>query len=159
MIIIKATHENFKELEKIKIEFYLWECKHVDELDPKYIHEGLGIKLSKNLQSENYRFFIAIDDNNAVVGFSAARIEQNPSFMKQKSKGHLLNLYIKPEHRKLGIAKKLIDKTLDWFNNNNISDLEITVSSHNKNAHKYYEKLGFDDFCVELKKIKIPTHH
>ena len=150
MKIRKVTINDFKKLKELKSEFYLWECKGDKRLNPEYVKRGLGARLAKNLRQKNTVFFVA-EEKEKLIGYSGGEIQKNPAFAKFKKRGHLFNLYVKPEYRSKGIGKKLIRATLSWFRKKKVSDLTIMVYSHNKSAYKIYKNLGFKDYILELK--------
>jgi len=149
MKIRKATIKDFEKLKEIKAEFYLWECKRDNRLNTKWINQGLGSRLARNLKQKNTAFFIAEDKGN-IIGYAGAEIKKNPSSIKHKKRGHMFNLYIKPKYRNKGVGKKLVNIILNWFKKNKISDLMIMTHSYNKRAYKIYNKFGFRDYIIEL---------
>jgi len=56
----------------------------------------------------------------------------------------LYGISVKKEYRKCGYAKKLIKKSIDIFEKNNIKRIGLTVSEENKGAIKLYKKMGFE---------------
>lgn len=151
MIIRKATSKDFEKLKEIKKEFYLWECKQDKKLCPKFADRNLGIRLGKNLRQNNVIFFIAIE-NGEILGYSGAEIEKNMPCYKEKLKGHLFNLYVRPEYRKKGIAKSLIKKVLLWFKKNKIKEIELYTGANNHKAQNLYKKSGFEEHYIRMLK-------
>ena len=152
MRIRKATIKDFDKLKELKSEFYLWEYKGDNRIDPNYVKRGLGLRLAKNLRQKDTVFFI-VEDKKDIVGYAGAEIQKNPAYVKFKKKGHLFNLYVRPKYRRKGIGKKLTKEVLKWFRKNNVKDLMIRVYKHNKIAHELYKKFGFQDYFIELMKI------
>ncbi len=163
MIIRKALPKDFKELKQLKSEFFLWECSMDKRMHPEYIKRNLGIRLAKNLRQTNTIFFIAIDNKkknenknvknmNQIIGYVGAEIQNNPSFVKSEKRGHLFNLYVRPNHQKKGIGTKLVKEVLEWFKENNVDDLMIMAYSENKIARRIYNKIGFKDYIIEMNK-------
>lgn len=151
MEIKKAMIKDFGELKEIKTEFYLWQCNKDKRLNPNYLKKTLGQRLARNLRQKNTAFFIA-SDKGKIIGYAGAEIKKNSSFMKNRTRGHAFNLYVRPKYRNKGVGKKLINEVLKWFNKNKIYDLKITVYSYNKKAQKIYRNLGFKDYILELVK-------
>ncbi|MBT3298015.1 GNAT family N-acetyltransferase [archaeon] len=151
MIIRKAIPKDFEKLKDIKKEFYLWECKKDPKLRVEFANKNLGIRLGKNLRQNNVSFFIAIEKGE-IIAYSGGEIEINPPTHKEKFKGHLFNLYVKPDYRKKGIGKKLILKILHWFKKNKIKEIELYTKADNIKAQSLYKKNGFNDYYLKLEK-------
>ena len=151
MKIQQATIKDFQELKKIKIKFYLWQCKRDKRLNPDYAKKVLGQRLAKNLKQKNTAFFTA-KDKEKIIGYVGAEIKKNPSFMKNKLMGHAFNLYIIPKYRNKGIGKKLIRRILKWFDEKKVNDFRIMVYSYNKKAQQIYKRFGFKEYILELAK-------
>ncbi len=60
----------------------------------------------------------------------------------------VLKIAIVPEFRRLGLAKKLIDKALLIKEKENIKTFYLEVESKNTNAIKFYEKMGFKTLSI-----------
>jgi ribosomal protein S18 acetylase RimI-like enzyme len=151
MKIRKATPKDFQKLKEIKTEFFLWECKMDDRVNPDYAKRNLGVRLGINLRQKNVVFFIA-EDNGKIVAYAGAQIEKNYPPNVEKFRGHLFNLYVRKEYQSKGIGTKLIKKVLAWFKEKKITDLKIMVYSKNEGAHKLYERMGYKDYIVMLRK-------
>jgi ribosomal protein S18 acetylase RimI-like enzyme len=152
ILIRKATPKDFAQLNQIKQEFFLWECKLDKRCNPAYAKKGLGSRLAQNLKQTNTVFFIALNKGE-IIGYVGAEIKKNPVYIKFKERGHLFNIYVRPAYQGRGIGKKLINETMKWFKKKGLHDLMILVHDHNKKAHRIYNKNGFDDYIIELKKI------
>ncbi|NHI90798.1 MAG: GNAT family N-acetyltransferase [Candidatus Thorarchaeota archaeon] len=57
--------------------------------------------------------------------------------------GEISGVYVKPEHRKEGVGRALMKKTLDQFTLNNCHKARLEVFAENKGAVEYYNRLGF----------------
>ena len=55
----------------------------------------------------------------------------------------LYDLYVLEKYRKLGIGRKLMNKSKDFALNNNFSRIELSTSMDNYNAQKLYESLDY----------------
>ena len=63
-------------------------------------------------------------------------------------------VYIKPEYRKRGIARQIIQYFTEWSKRNKVSYIELKVCNNNKKALELYEKEGFlTDKKILKKKI------
>lgn len=73
---------------------------------------------------------------NEIVGYM-------DSFVGNWGVGHILGIYVKPEHRRIGIGKKLMDKTLDEFLKSNCHKARVEVFTNNQGAIRFYTSLNF----------------
>lgn len=60
-------------------------------------------------------------------------------------------LFVDGNHRKKGIARKLLDSHIQWFNQNNCDDISVSVLHNNESAIKLYEKSGFRKDIVKMR--------
>ncbi|RCH55552.1 N-acetyltransferase [Mucilaginibacter hurinus] len=69
---------------------------------------------------------------------------------KLRHKGTLFRMYVSPEHRGKGIAKKLITEVLSRARAlGDIEQVNLTVIATNPNAIKLYEQFGFTIYSRE----------
>ena len=66
--------------------------------------------------------------------------------------GWVGELYIKPEYRKQGIARELIETISTYFKANGCVNIRLLVMADNTLARDAYEKMGFDERDLELAK-------
>ena len=57
--------------------------------------------------------------------------------------GHILNLAVHPEYRRLGIASALIKEMIDIMRDRDCRSIFLEVRVSNEQAMKMYEKFGF----------------
>ena len=89
----------------------------------------------KNAKSGKYRIELLINiETNNIIGFCIAYIK--------KSEGKLEVIFVDEEYRKNGLGVKLMSSAMEWFGENNINDIELTVVYGNE-AVSFYQKLGF----------------
>jgi ribosomal protein S18 acetylase RimI-like enzyme len=155
MEIRKATLRDFEALKEIKSEFFLWECTQNKRFDPCYLKKGLCIRLAKNLRQSNTVFFIA-DDKLQVIGFAGAEIKKNETCVRPVNQGHLFSLYIRPNYRRKGIAKKLLDEIFKWFKERKIDDLVLETWVQNTAAQSLYKKYGYKPDAISMVRTTSP---
>jgi ribosomal protein S18 acetylase RimI-like enzyme len=73
---------------------------------------------------------------------------------KVKKSGLIADIFIEDNCRRKGAGNKLIEVCFDWFKQNNISFIEISVEVSNDKAMNFWNKNGFKDVSIEkIKKI------
>jgi ribosomal protein S18 acetylase RimI-like enzyme len=79
--------------------------------------------------------------------------------------GELMQMWIAPEYRGRGIAKRMMDAAFQWAGNNQFRAIVVKVARNNARALKLYREYGFvpakralsnhpDDHVVLIKPIK-----
>jgi ribosomal protein S18 acetylase RimI-like enzyme len=107
--------------------------------------------LKKDLKYINRGLFIAIEDGK-IVGMILGQYFDPLPISKYKRKGYLSNLFIRKEFRKKGIAKKLIEKSLDWLKRNKTEHVTLEIHVDNKKVIDLYHRMGFKDYTLKLSK-------
>ena len=60
-------------------------------------------------------------------------------------------MFVLPEHRGKGIAKKIIEKLKIWATSKNLTEMRLTVYDDNHQAIKAYEKAGMKKHIIEMR--------
>ncbi len=60
-----------------------------------------------------------------------------------KRYSHIFLIYVKPEHRRQGIATALLEKAQNWSKNRGDHQIGLQVFGHNQPALTLYQGLGF----------------
>lgn len=122
--------EGIRDFEKIeKLSFNDW----IDNLEKN--------KYEKNLP-ESYSphtLYLAINDNNKIVGAIGIRWKQVPVLMVF---GGLIGYSVRPSQRGKGYASEMLKLALDKFKNTNIENILITCKDFNIASKKVIEKNG-----------------
>lgn len=118
----------------------------IENLSSMAIHEGHGnvSRLVKNFKARQNTFdkpgealFIVLDTDGHSVGVAGLNVDPyTPSI----SAGRIRRLYIKPDHRRSGIASALVRK-IEAFAVPHFSVLQLFTSS--TDASMFYESLGY----------------
>ncbi|PJZ51927.1 GNAT family N-acetyltransferase [Leptospira adleri] len=88
------------------------------------------------------RIYVAVDDDEKrFYGFT----QLYPSFtsLSMKRIWILNDLFVRPEFRKQGVAKALIERTTTLARSMDAKYVSLSTAIDNKNAQKLYESLGF----------------
>ncbi|MFC3502027.1 GNAT family N-acetyltransferase [Micromonospora krabiensis] len=92
--------------------------------------------------------FVAVADNGMWVGTSVALIEKagEQDFEGktiERSGGHVVGVFLQPEHRGKGVIGSLLDASLDWLRQRKLTGVRLYVHADNIRARRAYEKAGF----------------
>ena len=75
----------------------------------------------------------------------------SPSFITGKT-GTVLNVYTKPEYRKKGYAKKLMNMMLEDAKAENVSKIELKAT---EDGYSLYRSVGFEDVVAKYHNMRI----
>lgn len=105
--------------------------------------------------SKESDYILAIDDEK-VIGY--ALIEERVSPFKEYDSfvedhyAFIYELVILPEYRNKGYGKKIIEEAEKWAKARNLTSIELNALSNNYSARAFYERSGFEEFQVKLRK-------
>jgi len=82
--------------------------------------------------------FFALNDEH-VVGLAALyRLDS------RKNTAELMQVWVRPEHRRKGVVIALMDFMFEWALKNEISAIVAGIMSDNAGAMRFYQKQGFE---------------
>ena len=93
----------------------------------------------------SYNFLLGYYIDNNIVGYT---------FIKgiDKETALLDGLYVEERYRNRGIATELITTAFEICKNNKIKFLDVNVMYENKEAQSLYNKFGFENLRIGLRK-------
>ena len=91
--------------------------------------------LAEELDNALSAFLVALDDSGKVAGYAGLQVVLD--------EGTILNVAVRPEYRRQGIAGKLLDVFLNFAQANRLSFLTLEVRASNYDAIALYGSRGF----------------
>jgi ribosomal-protein-alanine N-acetyltransferase len=91
--------------------------------------------------------FIVAEGNGDIAGYIMCRIEvglSNYGLGGVVKKGHVVSIAVKPENRKKGIGKTLMEKAMEAMRAYKAKQCYLEVRVTNDSAVGLYKKIGFD---------------
>jgi len=73
--------------------------------------------------------------------------------VKEAHKGLLWGMYVRPDARKAGVGRRLVEAVID-FARQRVELLQLSVVSDNEPARRLYARLGFVEYGVEKNSLK-----
>ena len=113
----------------------------------------------KNERAEPLSWFAARLDSSAVFGaFAGADLVGVAGFFvkqgdKQAHKGMLWGMYVRPDARRAGIGRRLVEAVADLARRH-VELLQLTVVRGNEPARRLYAKLGFVKYGIEKQRVR-----
>jgi ribosomal protein S18 acetylase RimI-like enzyme len=109
-------------------------------------------RLSKNDPSSN--FVVGMFEDGALAGTAGF---YRDSHTKERHKGHIWGVYVRPQSRGKGVARALLQEIIRRATEIDGLEQILLVASAHLPARKLYESLGFAAYGVEPRSLKIPT--
>jgi len=95
--------------------------------------------LLKKLEHGKMRIDLALNPiTKEPVGYCINTIVYEPA-----PEGEIDSLLVQPDFRGNGIAEKLLNFAIEWFDSNNIVTRKIVVAAGNEEVFAFYKKFGF----------------
>lgn len=112
-------------------------------------------RMLRKVAENNGMIYVAELDSEPVGVIVGTILEQSKEDLLEHvpSKfGEVLELAVEARHRGKGIGTLLMNKLEEYFRENNCNILGVGVLAPNKNAHRLYRKLGYEDRSFYLTK-------
>ena len=119
-------------------------CRHTEAPMPRET-------MAHRVVGEGFRTFVVEPDGD-ILGYLVAGIQRValPRNGAEKE-GAICDVYVRPEHRRRGIASELYRAASEWFAAEGCDCEKLTVHAGNP-ASLLYEKWGFTDFSINMRK-------
>ena len=133
---LKIIRANKNHIEGVSVLFDLYRqfYKYQKDLNnsKNYLH--------KRIVNNESIIFIGTE-NEKIIAF--VQLYETFDSLNLSKKLVLYDLYVLERYRKLGIGRKLMDKSKDFSLNNNFPRIELSTSINNYSAQKLYESLDY----------------
>ncbi len=96
--------------------------------------------------------WVAAPAAGPVQGFCVAEIERAAGPLRERQRGVITELAVRPASRRQGIATDLVDAALAWLREAGIGRVEVRVLSRNEGAQAFWRARGFGDFVDVLER-------
>lgn len=116
------------------------------DIFPKRTSEELKEDLIKRINNQEETIFV-IEDNNKILGYTSIEIKN------KVSKTIWINeIMVDTNHQNKGYGTLLINEIYKFAEENNAKRIELNCWSFNKEALKFYNKLGFKEQRIIFEK-------
>lgn len=100
------------------------------------------------IADEQTRILVAKDGRTArAVGMGTGRIWVHAGCVPSRS-GELIDIWVEPDHRRNGLATRIITRLLQFFHINRIEFLAVNYVEGNETAAALWKKLGFSPVLI-----------
>ena len=115
--------------------------------DTEIDRAGFDIAFRKNISAENITYFIAEFDGKP-VGMISCHIQSLLHHAALVSE--IQEMYVMPQFRSKSIGRELMNRVVEHAKNEGAIQIEVTSRATRENAHRFYQKEGFDKSHVKL---------
>jgi ribosomal protein S18 acetylase RimI-like enzyme len=105
-------------------------------------------RLLKSRDSE----VVVAELDGEIVGSGYVRIDAAEPFLRHRHHGYLGFMYVRPEYRGRGINGLVVEALERWAKGRGLTELRLEVFLHNRAAVRAYERAGFTEHLLEMRK-------
>lgn len=106
--------------------------------------------LAAYVKDPNVEVLVAVLEEE-IIASGYAKIKASRSIEVPEKHAYLGFMYVKPEHRRKGVNRILMQALLDWAKSKNLKEVRLDVYSENESAVRAYEKTGFRALLTEMR--------
>lgn len=130
-----------------------WETDYPAILSRETVEEGIEEwyapdRLYEEFADVRTRVFVAVEEDadgrEVVVGFSHAIVGSDETGLGDDGDGHLLRLYVHPDHRERGVGRQLLERTRDALFERGVERIKAMVLAENDLGNAFYRGFGFE---------------
>ena len=158
IIYDKANLNDIPELTRFRIDYLLEDIGGVKEEEREIIEERLPVYYMEHLDKD-FHVFVArcsnydSTENGRIIGCCFLLVTEkpaNPNFISGKT-GTVLNVYVKSEYRRKGIARRMLEDLLEYAKKLSLDYVELKST---EDGHDLYKGLGFEDEVSKYYRMK-----
>lgn len=162
MIAIRVLNKNdyFDDLLQLSREFFMeYEAYHpyffkIDHLTD----DDVKIYFLSFCDHETRKVFIAIESGK-IIGYLTAYIKEQASYWQIKEVGEISGLMVQQNHRRQGIAERLMNEAEAFFTFHGVNCYTTYTSINNQGALNFYNQMGMTSlYLTMIGEIKPDRH-
>ena len=105
----------------------------------------------RSLMTRDDAIALVARDAREIVGYAVGRVTMLPPFFEQRYRGYIHDVFVKPQFRRRGVGRRLVDAILQWLRQQEVLLVELTVATNNE-AVAFWKRLGFSVYMQQMKK-------
>ena len=147
----RATQNDIRELTELRILYLTEDLGEISETDAIAIRKALPSYLQSHLNKDLFVYIVRDHDRIAACAFLLV-IEKpmSPRFLNGKT-GTVLNVYTRPEYRRRGYGRTVMEKMLSEAMEMQLCSIELKAT---EDGYPLYKTVGFADDIPEYHLMK-----
>lgn len=139
-------NEEIKEIAPLMFSLYKkWDkVDKIDKIDNNWFLSNKQYNYLKKTQVDNNKLFLVAEENNKIIGYLLAEIEERKPFLQKT--GYIAETYIKPQYRTKGAGSELFKNAMNWFKRKKIKWIIVGTHSLDNEAISFWQGRGFREF-------------
>ncbi|HXB91106.1 MAG TPA: GNAT family N-acetyltransferase [Puia sp.] len=106
----------------------------------------------EEMLTASHIYLVVAEYDRRPIGSGYARIEPAKPYLRHTRHAYLGFMYVEPAYRGKGVNKKIIGALADWALSKEITELRLDVYHENVSAIRAYEKAGFIQHMVLMRR-------
>ncbi|BAB75916.1 N-acetyltransferase family protein [Anabaena sp. FACHB-709] len=102
------------------------------------------------LADQERSVFLVAENQGQLVAFVAATVEQEIPIYRTKEFGFIHDIWVEPEYRQQGIARQLVEITIERCRQMGVAQIRLDTAAINKAARKFFKSCGFRLSTMEM---------
>jgi aminoglycoside 6'-N-acetyltransferase I len=134
MKIVRATSKHLRTWAELRHALWTWDVDdHAEEAEELYLAGAVGRAA-----------FVALDDAGKVVAFAEATLRHDyVEGCETSPVAFLEGVYVRPESRKAGVARALVEAVADWGRAQGCTEYASNVLLDNEESQAFHASIGF----------------
>lgn len=147
----KADLKDINELVQMRLEYLTEDYGSLTEIQSEKIRNQLPVYYQNHLNKDLFVYVVKSERIISCCFLLVSEKPANPSFINGRT-GTVLNVYTKPEFRKKGIARKIMEFLIYDAKEMKLDFVELKATD---NGYKLYKSVGFEDIVSKYHNMKI----
>jgi ribosomal protein S18 acetylase RimI-like enzyme len=102
------------------------------------------------LANQEGSVFLVAENQGQLVAFVAATVEKEIPIYRTKEFGFIHDIWVEPEYRQQGIAKQIVELTIERFRQMGVEQIRLDTAAINEAARKLFTSCGFRLSTMEM---------
>ena len=124
-------------------EMYLDLFRHIKGFETSSL-ESMKRYARRKFHQKHHFIFVAVEESS-IVGAVTVR-------MVSKRRGHLLDAYVEPSHRRRGVMKSLDQRVTQFLRKRGATTVTLEVQASNREGVETWPALGYEIYEYSMKK-------
>ena len=147
----KADLKDINELVQMRIEYLTEDYGGLTDVQAEKIRNQLPEYYNNHLNKDLFVYVVKSEKIISCCFLLVSEKPANPSFINGRT-GTLMNVYTRPDFRRKGIAKKIMEFLISDAKKMKLDFIELKSTD---NGYNLYKSVGFEDIFSKYRNMKI----